>query len=533
MSKLPDRTQIIVVGAGPTGLTVANLLAQDGIDVLVVERNPATSDLPRAVVLDDEGSRTMDAIGLIDAFNDISFRAEGSRYYLEDGSCFATVGAGPEDYGFPKRSYFHQPELEEILSRGTERFENLHLHFSTTLLSFSETEDGVDCALQLASGELVQVTCDYLLACDGGRSPVRTTLGIGMQGETYRQDWIVLDLNYDEDQDPFSKFYCDPARPWVSIPAPHGGRRYEFMLLDGETADEMLTHETLQHLLAPVRTLASDEIVRKTIYTFHARIADRLCAGRVLLLGDAAHMTPPFAGQGMNAGIRDTHNVAWKIAAVLNGLADPAILSSYEDERRDPIWAMIQLAVAMGEVIMPVGPAQVTLRDALVQGLTKFPEARSYFLEMKFKPKPRYEQGLFVGLDDPDRLDASLVGQMIPQPRVETSDGTVCRLDKILGNGFALVAQDEAGERALLSARHPLWHSLSPTKVSLRDTAGLDNGDVRKCKSVEPDYGRPIRTHRDQIMLIRPDRYVAGVCAPDKLDELTESFNKLLRGQPV
>ena len=201
-----------------------------------------------------------------------------------------------------------------------------------------------------------------------------------------------MDLHRDADQEPVSKFFCDPARPWVSIPTTFGGRRYEFMLLPGETADEMLKFDTLQRLLAPIRPLAPEDIMRAVVYRFEARIAERWGEGRVWLAGDAAHLTPPFAGQGMNSGIRDAHNLAWKAVLVADG-ADPAILESYQAERRAPAKAMVQLAVAMGEVVMPVGQGKALFRDALMLGLERFPDARDYIIGMRFKPKPRYTDG--------------------------------------------------------------------------------------------------------------------------------------------
>lgn len=527
MTSFPARIPVLIVGAGPIGLTLANLLGSEGVDVLVVERNGTTCDLPRAVALDDEGARTLDAAGLTPRINDITFEGEGSRYYLEDGTCFASVGAGRSIYGFAKRQYFHQPDLERVLLEGARRFERIRLSFSSNLTAFEQAAGGVVCSIETPDGELHRVEAQYLLACDGGSSPVRTALGIGMRGDTYRQDWIVLDLADDSDQVRFSRFYCDPARPWVSIPAPYGGRRYEFMLLDGENGDELLELEALRRLLHGVRSLRADQIIREAIYTFHARIAESYRDRRVLLLGDAAHMTPPFAGQGMNAGLRDAHNVAWKVAAVLRGHASPALLDSYERERRDPTWAMVQLAVAMGDVVMPVAATGATFRNALVEGLEKFPAARDFMLEMRFKPKPRYSDGVFVGLDDPARLEASLVGQMIPQPRVRLSSGEVCALDQVLGTGFGIIAQDDAGERALGSLRHPLWKALAPRLLSFAAGEAPPRNGVLRCAPLDADLHRPFRTHRDELLLVRPDRYAAGVFNPLEADRFADAMSRL------
>jgi 3-(3-hydroxy-phenyl)propionate hydroxylase len=238
------------------------------------------------------------------------------------------------------------------------------------------------------------------------------------------------------------------------------------MLLDGETAERALQPAFLARLLAPFRPYDFNTISRATVYTFHARIAERLQQQRILLLGDAAHLTPPFAGQGLNSGIRDAHNVAWKVALVVEGIAAPELLQSYETERRAPIWAMIQLAVAMGEFVMPRGEKQLALKNSLMETLERFPDAKDYLFQMKFKPKPRYRQGCFIDLDD-QPFEAALIGEMIPQPRVLDERGAEYLLDELLGSGFALIAQDEAGERCLAGLDQPVWQQLRPGRVRL------------------------------------------------------------------
>lgn len=518
---------IVVVGAGPVGLAVANLLGKAGIQTLVLERNATTVDHPRAIVLDDEGARTLQAFGA-EGFLANTIEGNGARYYDDNKECFGVVGAGPHTYGFAKRHFMYQPELERALVDNLKRFPTVDLRFNGNVASFRQDAGGVSIDCETPDGPL-SVRCDWLLACDGGRSPVREALGVGFAGSTYAQDWIVLDLAEDEDLANHSRFYCSTVRPTVSVPAPRGGRRYEFMLQDGETSEEMLTNESLTRLLAPYRTFKPEQVLRRAVYRFHARIADRMRTGRVLLLGDAAHLTPPFAGQGMNAGLRDAHNIAWKLDLVLKGFADPAIMDSYDEERRDPAWSMIQLAVAMGQVVMPKGHDQLALRDMLLKMLEAFPGARDYFLQMKFKPKPRYDAGLFVDLDR-QPYPASLVGEMIPQPAISCA-GRNGKLDDLLGPGFALLAQDDAGAATLSHLTHPLWRKLMPSLVHLTSGAipPAQNPNVRAATATD-EFVQPIRAHRDQIILIRPDRYVAGAFDPAHEAAFAESFERVLRG---
>lgn len=521
---------VLIAGAGPTGLTLANLLGQSGIRTLLVERNPGTVDIPRAIVIDDEGARTMQAFGAA-PFVGRTLEAQGARYYDDRGACFAEVGAGARSYGFAKRHLMHQPELEAALVENLRRFPSVEMCWGTEVLAVAADARGASVDLRTADGGRRSVRAQWLLACDGGRSFVRQALGIGMSGSTYAQDWIVVDTVNDPDADPFSKFFCSAERPKVSVPAPRGGRRYEFMLLPGERRDAMLDDAVLSRLVGAHRPWRPQDVVRRTVYTFHARIAERFRQGRVLLLGDAAHLTPPFAGQGMNAGLRDAHNVAWKVAAVLGGIADESILDTYEEERRGPAWAMIQLAVAMGEIVMPQGREQVAFRDMLLKALEPFPAVRDYLIQMRFKPKPRYAGGLFVDLDR-QPYEASLVGEMLPQPAVE-ADGRRVLLDDLIGSGFALLAQDEAGEAILSRLDHPLWARLKPAALHLRwdaDRGARPFGRVPCAVLAEPAIGRPLRTHRDQVLLVRPDRYVAGAFAPDEADAFANTFERMLGG---
>lgn len=311
------------------------------IDFIILDREPAPLELPRAIVLDDEGARTLQVFDLDKSYVAKTVEAVGSRYYTDGGVCFAETGAGPRTYGFAKRHYIYQPELEAALRKSVADRNPDRLFYSANAIDIICRNGKAHVKVISGDGTEQEIAADWVAACDGGRSPTRERLGIAMQGNTYNQDWIVLDMRNDPDQSRFSRFFCSNLRPAVSVPAPDGGRRYEFMLLPGETRHEVLEPTFLGALLKPFQPYGEAEILRKTVYTFHARIAERFRHERILLPGDAAHLTPPFAGQGMNAGLRDAHNVTWKIAAHLKGGAGEDILDSYERERRLPAWEMI------------------------------------------------------------------------------------------------------------------------------------------------------------------------------------------------
>ncbi len=516
------RTTVAIIGAGPVGLTLANLLGLHGVAVRVLERNPTLYDIPRAIVLDDEGARTLQAAGLDHVFMPMTRPAEGARYYDANGNPFAEVGAGETRFGFPKRNYFHQPDLEHVLLDGLNRFEHVTVSFGSDVTGFEDHGDGVRLTLSDQSGEQT-VDAEWLVACDGARSRSRSALGIEMEGEAYSEDWLIVDTINDPDEEPVSKFFCRTGRPYVSIPAPRGGRRYEFRAAPGETARTDLDWEAIRALLEPIRTIGPSDVLRKTVYTFEARLAERFRQGRVLLAGDAAHLTPPFAGQGMNAGLRDAHNLAWKLWLATTGRASSALLDSYEAERRGPATAMVRLAVAMGDFVMPRDAADVALRDMAVAWIDRFPEARDYIVGMKFKPPPRYDDGVFVDLHD-QPFTGSMVGSMMPQPVGLPPMGGGGRLDDLMGTGFSLITVSPETAAIAMQQRTELFPDLAPSLVRL----GREPGAAVDLVLAGQRAAAPFLAHRDQTLLVRPDRYVTAAFWPGDLPSVSQAFQELL-----
>ena len=227
MTILPRETDVIISGGGPVGLTLANLLGQAQIGVIILEKNDSPFDIPRAITLDDEGCRTIQAAALDKQFLPSTVRGKGARYYGEDNRPFAEVGPGPVEFGFPKRTHFFQPNLDKILVDGLIRYRQANIFFGHKLMGFSETDTGIKVEVFTHNKKSHDVFCKFLIGADGARSDVRQKLGIKMIGETYPEDWVIVDTKNDPDQEPVSKFYCRRDRPYVSIPAPDEGRRYE------------------------------------------------------------------------------------------------------------------------------------------------------------------------------------------------------------------------------------------------------------------------------------------------------------------
>jgi 3-(3-hydroxy-phenyl)propionate hydroxylase len=518
---------VIIIGAGPTGLTLAGLLGRYGIDVLIVERNAQTVQEPRAVSIDDESLRTMQSVGVINELVPQLVLGYGSEYFSPRGRRFLKVKPTTMEYGYPRRNAFRQPVLERILRDNLARYGNVTARFETELVEFSQSATNVTVRLRAANGP-VDASCDYLVGCDGSRSFVRQSLGIDMHGSTFRERWLIVDLEGTTDPTRDTKVYCNPSRPCLSLPGPSGTRRFEFMLHDGEQDTDVLAPA---HVTALLRLYGNDDqavLRRKVVYTFHARMADRWRAGRIFLAGDAAHLMPPFAGQGMNSGVRDAHNLAWKLAAVASGRLGDGLLDSYETERRDHAAAMIQLAIRMGHVMMPRGRLQALAFQSFFRALALYPAARSYFAEMKYKPKPRFHRGFL--LDGKSGSRASLVGRLFPQALVMTASGFAL-LDDVLGDGFALLAPP--GTPPAVLAQDKVVNGTLP----LRAVAVLDKEDasaveapIIAARDLRGDLAQLLGDHPPGLFLLRPDRYVAAFFPAENTNGAAEAIAALVRG---
>jgi 3-(3-hydroxy-phenyl)propionate hydroxylase len=521
---------VVVVGAGPTGLTLANFLARYGVDVLLIERNESTVGEPRAVSIDDEALRSMQAIGVVDAVLSHVVLGYGSDYFTPGGSCFLRVRPATREYGYPRRSAFRQPiferQLREFFCAQATRATRSEAWFATELVDLRQEADTVELVVRDNDNGLREVSARYLAACDGGRSFVREKLGIRMSGSTFRERWLILDLEETRDPTRDTKVFCDPARPGLSLPGPDRTRRFEFMLHDGEAEPEVTSPEFTRRLLRK-HGEETTPIRRSRVYTFHARMADRWRDRRIFLAGDAAHLSPPFAGQGMNSGIRDAHNLAWKLAAVLDGRLGPGLLDTYELERRQHAWEMILLAMRMGKVMMPRSFWSAFGLQAVFRLLGLVPAVRNYFAEMKYKPKPRFSAG-FLARPEKGRA-GQLVGRLLPQPEVESADRRVL-LDDFLGDHFALLSFPQTPASVFERLPVELWEKLRIQRVAVLaagDRTPVPEGVTAVC-DVQGEFSSAIRELPPGVALIRPDRYVAAYIEAENIEADVGSVDGLV-----
>jgi 3-(3-hydroxy-phenyl)propionate hydroxylase len=518
--------QVLIIGAGPTGLTLANLLGANGTHAIVVERNETTVQEPRAVSIDDESLRIVQSIGLQDVVLASIIPGYGSDYLMRTGRRFLRVEPTGRPYGFPRRNAFRQVTLEAQLREGVNRFENIKAFFGWSLEAFEQDAEGVTAHLVSTGGATQTVRCSYLVGCDGASSTVRRKLGIRLEGKSFAERWLIIDLEDSPVERRNTIVYCNARRPCIALPGPGSTRRFEFKLHAHESDDEMLRPEVVNDLLRSHGAHPASRLVRKVVYTFHARVTQRWSEGRVFVAGDAAHLTPPFAGQGMNSGLRDCSNLAWKLAFVTAGLLGPNLLASYERERHRHVWQMIKLALRMGRMMGP----KSQLREYMIQYgfllLGLWPAAKGFFAEMKYKPRPRFAAGFM----QPDRLGKSrtLVGRMLLQPDVRKSNGERVPLDELLGCGFALLALELSPEDLRPLARHgtaagrltPMCVVINPTSISSSDSV---------VTATVASYPPEFEPYRGRVLLIRPDRYVAasGTCSGPA--SIEDAIAKLLR----
>jgi 2-polyprenyl-6-methoxyphenol hydroxylase-like FAD-dependent oxidoreductase len=359
----PD-AEVAVVGGGPVGSVLAILLGQLGRRVVVLERWPAPYPLPRAVHLDHEVGRILESCGIGDRLRAISEPAPVYEWRNGAGTTllrFGRTGDGPS--GWPLSSMFHQPELEALLD---ERARDLP---GVTVLRGVEVtgvdQDGGGAVVRTAAGRSVRAA--YVVGCDGANSTVRTLAGLPSHDLGFFYDWLIVDVILDPPRvfDPVNVQICDPARPTTAVSGGPGRRRWEFMRLPHETRDELHDEARAWELLAPWDVHPGNaRLERHAVYTFNARFVERWRAGRVLVAGDAAHLMPPFAGQGLCAGIRDAANLAWKVDLVLRSLAPEALLDTYQQERLPHARRAIELSMELGRVICVPDPAEAAARDA-------------------------------------------------------------------------------------------------------------------------------------------------------------------------
>src|SRR5580698_5213769 len=498
----PLAAEVAIIGAGPIGLMTANLLGLAGIRVLVLERNAGLLGLPRAIAYDAETLRLFSQVGLFDDIAPGLIQDPHVRYRNARNVTLMAADFTHGLYGHSSLGTFYQPDFERVLLKGLARFPSVRVAFEHEATKLVLGAKGVTLSVATPSGATT-VEADYVVACDGGASPMRERLGVRLVGSTYSERWLVVDANVKNHSVKQITFTCDPRRPRVELPAVGERVRWEFMQLPGESEETLKRDETIRALVAEASGAVSFEIERRAVYTFHARVAEHWRRGPVFLAGDAAHLMPPFAGQGMNGGMKDASNLAWKLAAVLRGLAPEAILDTYEVERAPIVRKMVEVSRRLGAVIMPTNRIAAAARDSIFACLNLSSRFRAFIRRGGVVPPPTIQRSTLTTRD----RDA-VIGQMAPQPTVSAGQGA-SPLDRFLGCHQWLALGVEVDPATMMSARDlGILEALGARFICLNGPAR--NGRTLSVGCDDPAFADWARGRDIRGFLVRPDRFIAA-----------------------
>lgn len=483
---------VAIIGYGPVGATLANLLGQAGKKVVIFEKESSVYHIPRASHLDGEIMRVYQSVGLAEEIVANTISAKGYRFLNSNGQLLTQLirreGAGPQGWNYHYR--FHQPVFETILRRGVSRFNNVDSLLLHEVTSVIQNEDYVSIeATNLQNGSTINTRAKYAIGCDGARSLVGAMMGTTKDDIGLHQPWLVVDikLKHEVDLPDVGIQYCEPERPTTFIPyiGEKDRFRWELYVMPGETKEELEKPEKVWEILK--RWVKPEDAIleRASVYTFHSTITKEWRKKRLLLAGDSAHQMPPFLGQGMCAGIRDASNLAWKLISVLDDRANEDLLDTYQIERENHVRDYTDLATNLGGII-----AELDVEKAQIRDESMLANSQSTIED----PSPKLGLGLQVDEEKP-------VGTIFPQPILENGQ----LLDDVIGGlKFAII-----GNSKLINSM------TSDTKNRLQQL----NTVVISADSVLQQW---LADNEAQAVIIRPDRYILGIAKnSEELQQIT------------
>jgi 2-polyprenyl-6-methoxyphenol hydroxylase-like FAD-dependent oxidoreductase len=514
---------VAIVGYGPVGQALAALLGQAGHRVGVFERFNEIYRLPRAVHLDHEIMRLLQALDLAEPLAQEMIPVHDYQWFGADGELllrFDVQGLAPSAW---ETDYmFFQPELERAIDRHACAERGVSVERGWVAEGLAQTRSGVQLTLRRCVeeeagrlaliGDARTVSARWLVGADGANSFVREASGISRRDLGFQERWLVVDA---EPHDmaalahlPIASQRCDPSRPTTVVQSGPSHRRWEFMLLPGEEPSDFEDPDRVWALLEPWYRPEDGALTRSAVYEFRSMLADQMRTGRVLLVGDAAHLTPPFLGQGLCSGVRDAANVAWKLDLVLRGLASEELLDTVDPERQPQNEAIIRLAIELGKVLCQLDPQAATERDKLVRQAGSPPPPTL----------PPLTGGALHGAGEADPL----AGRLSVQGLVARA-GREGRFDDVVGRGFQLIAASGDPLGALDVERRRLIELLDMS------VATLDADAPQGVRDLDGRLTGWLSGHQAHAVLVRPDFYVFGsVPAPDELPGLLDDLRSQL-----
>jgi 2-polyprenyl-6-methoxyphenol hydroxylase-like FAD-dependent oxidoreductase len=490
MAAVEELYDVAIVGYGPVGQVLAALLGQQGHRVVVLERHHNIYPLPRAVRMDGEVLRILQNLGVT---NDIAHEllpVPKYTWFGADGDPIMVIDIPPHPSGWPD-VLFHQPTVEAALRARVSDIANVDVKLGWMVERVSQTESSVTISATSDGGEAATVQARYVVGADGANSVVRHAAGIGQADLGFSEFWLVVDIRpfdmADFDHLPAACQVCDPKRPVTIVGNGTHHRRWEFMLLPGETPEDFADPARVWELLGDVTGPDRAELVRHAVYNFRSLIAETLQAGRIFLAGDAAHVMPPFMGEGMCTGIRDANNLAWKLDLALRNLASPDVLVSYAPERLPFVHYSVNLSVEMGKVSCLLDPQAAAGRDEAMRSMMALPP-----------PSPPRMSGTGISADPADEL----AGTLSVQGTLRDADGVNRRADEVLGSGFNLILRS-GDPQTLADADTLAWFaSVGGT------TATLDSAVAGHITDADGRLMAWLESSDVAVVLSRPDQYV-------------------------
>lgn len=495
-----DFFDVAIVGYGPVSEIMALALARQGRSVAIFERWQERYPLPRAVCIDHEIYRVLCALGMRDQLPAVSHAGPQYRWFNADWKELLAIDWSAESIsGGPEVNFVHQPTLETLFDEAVRARPNVQVNLGWEAVDVGQTDEYARLMVRHAgSGQGRTVRCQYLIGADGANSIVREAIGGGREDKGFEADWLVVDVLPNEGMTldiPAAAQYCNPERPTTIVPAGvRDGRyfrRWEFMRLPHETVADLENEERAWQLLEPWVKRGQAVMVRHKVYTFRSLLANRWRNGRLLIAGDAAHVMPPFMGQGMCAGLRDDWNLAWKLALVLDGRADASLLDTYQTERRPHASDVIDLSMYLGKVICVPDPAKARARDeAFFDGSAPPPPAF-----------PHLTDGILCGAPD------QAAGMLAPHGRVRRGD-VEGRFDDVVGTGFVLISRSQQALSGLDEAAKQAIRQLN-AQTALIVPAGAD-ANPQGWQDLDGKFLPFMEQHGMETMLVRPDFYLFG-----------------------
>jgi 2-polyprenyl-6-methoxyphenol hydroxylase-like FAD-dependent oxidoreductase len=515
---------VAIVGYGPVGQALAALLGRTGHRVLVLERFNEIYRLPRAVHIDHEIMRLLQSLGLAEALAEEMVPVRDYHWFGADGELLLRFDVhGPAVSGWESDYMFFQPELEAALDRlgCAQPGVTVERGWVAEALTDRDADVGLsvrrvreeDAGRLARTGDVRTVCARWVVGADGANSLVREASGISRRDLGFQERWLVVDAE-PHDMDllahlPIASQRCDPARPTTVVQSGPRHRRWEFMLLPGEQPSDFEDPDRVWSLLEPWYRAQDGPLTRSTVYEFRSMLANQMRKGRVLLIGDAAHLTPPFLGQGLCSGLRDAANLAWKLDLVLRGIASEELLDTVDAERQPQNEAVIRLAIELGRVLCQLDSQAAAERDAT--------------LRQAGPPPPLELAPLTDGvLHRPASGSDPLAGRLGVQGTVARA-GREGRFDDVVGRGFQLIVADGDPLEELSSEHRVLMNMLDMTVASL---------DVRAPQALRDADGRLtawLSQHATHAVLVRPDFYVFGsASSPEQLPALLDDLRSQL-----